>query len=76
MNQNDAPICMTKKYRTRDGKDVVILSTSARTRFPVIGHIGTDTGITHWTVHGLYNQFADMYDVPHYWDLVEVREDT
>jgi len=75
MSRDEVPICMTKKYRTMNGEDVVILSTSARTRFPVIGHIGTDTGITYWTVHGLYNMYAELYDIPHQMDLVEVRED-
>lgn len=65
-------IDLSKKYRTRDGRDVRILCTDAPGEYPVIGYaINSDASIIlcKWMREGRYQ----VIDWPCL-DLVEVRE--
>lgn len=63
-------ISMDKKYRTRDGQSVTLLSTSARGPRPVLGHVGATGDMLYWwTAAGGY--VGDNNSVM---DLVEAIE--
>jgi hypothetical protein len=64
-------ICINKKYRTRDGKEVTIYRTDAKGVFPVHGSIIQNYGETcsSWTSEGRYYDDLSADDK----DLVEVR---
>ncbi len=62
-------IDITKKYRTRKGDLVEILSTSGRGCWPVIGYIGGGTDLRCWMPDGSLRTEGD-----HYEDLIEIKE--
>lgn len=66
-------ISMDKKYRTRDGRKVVLESAAASlNRFPVVGRIMEESGISSivtWTAQGRIWQGKESSD-----DLVEDTE--
>ncbi len=47
-------ISTDKTYRTKDGKDVVIFTTTAIRSRPVVGQLGGDSYITSWYEDGSY----------------------
>jgi len=47
-------ISLHKKYRTRDGRPVELLTTSARGAWPVIGHIGDSESLVRWSLDGTF----------------------
>ncbi len=67
------PITMDKKYRTRDGREVVLESaTESLDTLPVVGRIMEESGISSivaWTAYGRIWQCEESPD-----DLVEVTE--
>jgi hypothetical protein len=64
-------IDITKKYQTRDGRPVEILSTNGRRGWSVIGYIGDNPTVRTWTSEG-------RIDVTpwtrHDEDLIEIKE--
>ena len=63
-------IDLTKKYRTRSGKSVELISNNGRGDYPILGFIGEDTLIRSWTMEGVIVEgTADSRD------LVEVKEE-
>ena len=63
-------IDINKKYQTRGGRPVEIVTTRARNspKRPVIGYVGDDVDFTFWSHEGVY----DVYGGSSYLDLVEV----
>lgn len=63
-------IDINKKYQTRAGRPVELLTTSARGARPVIGYIGGEEQASLWSIDGAYG-----YSHPgaHAHDLVEVK---
>lgn len=61
-------IDMNKKYRTRDGRPVEVISLAGRTPYPTIGYIGDEPSLTIWTEDGLWTGVEG-----HGNDLVEVK---
>jgi hypothetical protein len=62
-------IDLTKKYRTRGGKSVELISNKGRGNYPTIGYIDKNLFITSWTMEGVVIEgTADTRD------LVEVKE--
>lgn len=45
-------IDINKKYRTRDGRPVELLTTNARGAWPVIGYIEGDEQLRRWSLGG------------------------
>jgi hypothetical protein len=62
-------IDITKKYKTRDGKEVRLLSDQGVGGYPIIGIVGDSN--ESWTLEG--KQFKQSDD-PEDLDLVEVKE--
>jgi hypothetical protein len=65
-------ICINKKYRTRDGKEVTIYRTDANGEYSVHGCVAGSDGVEaleSWTSEGRY---YDLYEADDN-DLVEVR---
>lgn len=64
-------IDIRKTYKTRGGRPVEIVTTSARNspKRPVIGYVGDDVDFTFWSHEGVY----DVYGGSSYLDLVEVE---
>lgn len=62
-----------KKYRTRDGQEVRILCTDARSTKPVIAHIGEDRDLIAFYSEGMYRKDAiddlDLIEVSPYDDF-------
>lgn len=65
----------TKKYRTRNGREVRIYATDAGGRFPVHGAVRDKDGWfpDEWTSKGFYSGERDGFSTPHDIDLIEVR---
>lgn len=63
-------IDINKKYQTRAGRPVELLTTSARGEWPVIGHIGGEDRVILWTMDGVctYSNLGFPAN-----DLVEVK---
>ncbi len=60
---------MDKKYRTRDGRDVCIISVDGRDKFSVVGYIGGSRELSTWDKVGQYftdtlNSKMDLIEVP------------
>lgn len=62
-------ITMGKKYRTRDGRPVELLTTSGRGKWPVMGYIGDSDHPSRWDIDGM-NILCNSTKVL---DLVEVK---
>jgi hypothetical protein len=65
-----AKIDITKKYKTRSGEAVRLVSDKGNGKFPFIGLTGDDSTPLSWTKEGYWN--ADI--TPNYLDLIEVKE--
>ena len=63
-------IDINKKYQTRAGRPVELLTTSARGAWPVVGHIGGEEQASLWSLNGAYGY---SYSGVHVRDLVEVK---
>ena len=62
-------ISMDKKYRTRDGWDVELISVNGRDKtYPVLGYTGDGTRIQSWTKDGLFHDCRSTTPL----DLIEV----
>lgn len=64
-------ISMNKKYQTRDGQPVEIVTTSARDspKWPVMGYIGDQVNFTFWSPKGIHDVNGRRSSL----DLVEVE---
>jgi len=64
-------ISMNKKYQTRDGQPVELLTTRSREsrKWPVMGYIGDCKWVTFWGPEGIH----DVNGVRSNLDLVEVK---
>lgn len=62
-------IDINKKYRTRDGRPVELLTTNARGAWPVIGHIGDENQVFRWAIDGAFCGTSPIRTL----DLVEVK---
>lgn len=63
-------IDINKKYRTRDGRDVVIYAINGSGRYPVYGAV--DGLITNWSVDGVAPEgmsHADLFEISPYDDF-------
>lgn len=65
------PIDFTKPVRTRDGRAVTILTTSARGKYAVLGNIEGDDVTDSWTLTGC-NNVSLSGDKPN--DLINVPQ--
>lgn len=63
-------IDITKKYKTRNGQNVKLLSDKGRGQYPVLGYIGKRTTPSIWTLEGRYTISGNYADL----DLIEVKE--
>ena len=63
-------IDINKKYRTRDGRPVELITTSGRGARPVIGYIGGEEQASLWSINGAYGY---LHTGVHVHDLVEVK---
>jgi hypothetical protein len=64
-------ISMDKKYKTRDGREVKILTTERKDDYPVVGLIVEDSGIEtvrSWPLSGVYSEEHECLA-----DLVETK---
>lgn len=61
-------ISMGKKYKTRSGLPVEIITVDGRSEFPVIGYIEDDNALSCWRSDGKHGD-SDVLDE---YDLVEV----
>ena len=66
-------IDINKKYRTRDGHPVELVTTSGRGKWPVWGYIGDDTNIMRWTIDGSDGHTTGTTRSSVKNDLVEVK---
>jgi hypothetical protein len=64
-------IDLTKKYRTRDGREVTLISDKGRGRGIFLGYIGSSNIINSWTARG-YRELTEFCRSDT--DLVEVKE--
>lgn len=64
-------IDITKKYKTRDGRDVIILTTIRKGLHPVIGLVMHSNGVESLESWDLYGRWGNR-DTPA--DLIEVKE--
>jgi len=62
-------IDLTKKYRTRDGREVTLISDKGRGDFPIVGYLKGREAPAIWTQDGRYTLAGDMCS-----DLIEVKE--
>lgn len=62
-------IDINKKYQTRDGRPVELLTTSARGAWPVIGYIGDSGDLSRWSPDGT----SYHYSCTNALGLVEVK---
>lgn len=62
-------IDINKKYRTRAGRPVELLTTNARGERPVIGYIGDSEDLVRWSLDGTNNSYSYLEA----FDLVEVK---
>ena len=63
-------IDITKKYKTKDGKDVILISDNGRGEYPIIGFIHDDEYVKTWTKDGVFN----IGVILNHLDIVEVKE--
>jgi hypothetical protein len=61
---------ITKKYKTRDGIDVELISDKGRGEYPIIGFIHDDEYVKTWTKDGVFN----IGIILNHLDIVEVKE--
>lgn len=63
-------IDINKKYQTRDGHPVELVTARGRGKWPVWGYIGDSTDLRGWNIDGNY----DWYGLtPSKLDLIEVK---
>ena len=62
-------IDMNKRYKTRSGLDVEIISVKGREPYPVVGYMGDVFSIMVWTEYGFWTGCPE-----HANDLVEVKK--
>jgi hypothetical protein len=62
-------IDLTKKYRTRNGKDVELISDKGRGDFPILGYFEGREALATWTQDGRYTLTGNTCS-----DLIEVKE--
>lgn len=60
---------MWKKYKTKNGSPVTLMTTSGRSPWEVAGYIGDNVNLDEWTDCGRYFEDCDYH-----MDLVEVVE--
>jgi hypothetical protein len=63
-------IDIKKKYKTRSGLDVLLISDQGRGSYPIVGYVGLATTVTTWTDTGICDPDVDY----HPFNLVEVKE--
>ena len=64
-------ISMDKQYQTRDGRPVRLICVDGNDgRYPVVGFVGDEFGVSTWTNAGFYNNAAPCHST----DLVEVKQ--
>ena len=62
-------IDINKKYQTRDGRPVELLTTNARGAWPVVGYIGDGDQVSRWAIDGAFCGTSPIRTL----DLVEVK---
>ena len=62
-------IDINKKYQTRGGRPVELLTTNARGERPVVGYIGDWDNLIRWSLDGTNNSYSYLKA----FDLVEVK---
>jgi hypothetical protein len=62
-------IDLTKKYRTKNGKDVELISDKGRGDYPIIGYFEGREALATWTQDGRYILAGNSCS-----DLIEVKE--
>lgn len=62
-------ITMDKKYVTRSGDPVKIISTEARGNYSVLGYIGDDIEVSKWTSDGRFFAGEDGNDLDIFEDI-------
>lgn len=67
-------IDIDKKYQTRDGRKVRLISNNGTEQYPIIGAIEGQPSVSCWNVHGLYTYPRGASDATHSFDLVPVPE--
>ena len=63
-------IDMTKKYRTRGGFEVKLLSDQGSDAYPLVGMISGTATPNCWLSNGRFSP----YETSHHYDLIEVKE--
>lgn len=65
---------INKKYKTRNGLEVKLISTEGLDEFPVVGYtiVGEDITLRTWTAEGNYYDSGATSSL----DLIEVKEST
>jgi hypothetical protein len=61
-------IAFDKKYVTKHGEAVRLISNQGSEKFPIIGIVDGDVTVKCWTKEGRYNEIGE-----HFLDLVEVK---
>ena len=62
-------IDLTKKYRTKDGREVTLVSDKGRGDFPILGYFEGREALATWTQDGRYTLTGNTCS-----DLIEVKE--
>ena len=64
-------ISMNKRYQTRDGRPVELLTTSARDsrKWPVMGYVGDWKNVTFWSPEGIHDVNGGRSNL----DLIEAK---
>ena len=62
-------IDINKKYRTRDGRPVELITTRGRDKWPVMGYIGDEDQVSLWSIDGSNNSYSRL----NVFDLVEAK---
>lgn len=63
-----------KRYRTRDGQDVEMITEEGRGEYPKIGYIGNNEIVTLWSENNEYNLLKQSRVVDSDKDLIEIPE--
>ena len=69
-SQGKVKIDITKKYQTRDGKAVRLISDQGRSSYPIIGVVVDSDSLQEWTADGKYTTNGFDPEL----DLVPVKE--
>ena len=59
----------TKPVQTRSGLPVTIITTEGRAGYPVLGYIGDEKDLSHWSLNSHY-----VLDLDNKYDLINVPE--